>query len=103
MAERQDFIIYKGETFLFELPALGDDLTGYSARIQFRPNVKRLEDVVLHEVTTISLGADGVISGRVEASESSLFDFEMAVYDVALTDLAGDISYPFRGLVVIRG
>jgi hypothetical protein len=101
--QRQDLRIYKGETFAFDFPALNKDLTGYSSKIQFKPNVKRIEDVVLHEVTSISLGSDGVIGMRVEAAESSLFDFELGVYDIALTDLVGDISFPFSGLVVITG
>ena len=103
MATRHDLFIYRGETFEESFPPLGFDLTGYLAKIQFRANVKRIADVVLHDVTSISLGDDGTISIRVEAAESSGFDFEKAAYDVALTAPSGDISFPFSGLVVMRG
>lgn len=97
-AQKLNIQIDKGSTFHSALiwkigdPALPKPLTGYTARMQLRSSIE--SETILHSMTTenggISITAlEGKIELTISAPDSTLFDFEEAVYDLELIDTGG--------------
>lgn len=103
MATRENICIHQGETFIFSFDSLGQDLTGFFAKIQFRENVKSQADSILSEITNITLDVDGIISIRIESPETYNFLWSSGVYDVLLVSNSGGVSKPYYGSVSISG
>jgi len=90
--------IDKGSTFRTTLiwmigePAVIKDLTGYTARMQMRPDVD--SEIILHEMTTedggIEIdGVNGKINLFIGDDTSTAFDWNEAVYGLELIDSGG--------------
>lgn len=98
-AQQLNIEIDKGSTFRASLvwkvgePAVPKDLTGYTGRMQIRPDVD--SPTIYHEMTTanggISIdGPNGKISLFISDTDSTGFDWDDAVYGLELIDSAGN-------------
>ena len=85
--------IHKNETFVRRFVYKNKqtnqpiNLTGWSARLQFRDTESLASPVLLNVPLTID--AQHVIEAQLSVSALSLVTFEAAVWDIVLTDTAG--------------
>lgn len=104
--------IDKGSSFRSALiwkinePAVPKDLTGYTARMQLRDSVD--SNTILHSMTTENggiaiTGVEGKIALFISDTDSTLFDFDEAVYDLELIDSggSGDVRRLVEGQVTL--
>lgn len=79
------------------------DLTGYTARSQFRPNHGH-DTAVLYELTTSNGrltidGPAGTITVTIPGEDSSAWQWRTAVYDLELVNPSGRPKRLFKGAV----
>ena len=82
------------------------DLTGFTAQMQIRESVTSPEVII--ELSTsngriVLGGTAGTILLQLTGSETEALDFDQAIYDLELTDVAGsgDITRLIQGNVVL--
>ena len=104
-----DLYIEQGATFTQPLvwnDGAGDpvDLTGYTARMQFRSSVN--SSTVLFSATTengrIALGGSlGTVDITIDADDTAAFGFVSAVYDLELESASGFVTRLLEGGVEV--
>lgn len=80
------------------------DMTGYSARLQIRDSVDSSSyhyEAVSGGDITIS-GVAGSIALSIPAADTAAFTFVRAVYDLEVTDAAGNVTTIVEGVVKRR-
>lgn len=108
-AANYDFEIEQGATFQRVISwkdSSGNpiNLTGYSARMQCRKN--RSAPTPIFTATTqngkLSIsGSQGIITLSIPASETDLFDFSSAVYDLEIESSGGIVTRLLEGAVTL--
>lgn len=106
-----DITVYQGADFYCEIQWISGteptDLTGYTAKLQFRETVN--SPLTLLNLTTenggLSILTDpekkGVIAISIDNTETSSFRFKTAVYDLKLTNPDGEVTRLLEGTVVL--
>jgi hypothetical protein len=81
------------------VPPIAVDLTGWSARAQFRAKINATETVfdLSTEDDSIQLGADGSIELIIDEEVSSAATKYSGVYDLELTDPTGSVIRLLQG------
>lgn len=87
--------------FTWKAAGVAMDFTGYTARMQIRPDIDSTE--IIASLTTenggIELGADGVFTLFISAADTALFTFDSAVYDLEFVAPNGDVIRLMQGAV----
>lgn len=106
---KYDLVIDQGATFTEDLtwktgkPALGVDMSGCQARIQFREEIG--STAVLYEMTTqtgeITLGMQGEVHLEIDAVTTAGFTFTDAVYDLEIVFPNGFVKRLTQGKVKV--
>lgn len=104
-----DFYIEQGATFTKTVTWKDSNgspinLTGYTARMQFRPSVN--SSTVLASATTengkiVLGGGDGTIAITFSATDTAAFGFISAVYDLELASSGGFVTRLLEGGVEV--
>lgn len=81
------------------------DLTGYTARMQFRKKAK--DPTILHSLTTENGGIEldivnGTIILLVPKADTEEFAFTSAVYDLEMVDAGGEVYIPVSGGITVE-
>lgn len=108
-AATYDLYIEQGATFVKQITWKDSsgtpvDLSGYTARMQFRSSVN--SDTILFSATTtngkITLGgAAGTIDIEIDATDTTAFAFVSAVYDLELESASGFVTRLLEGGVEV--
>lgn len=75
------------------------DLTGYTGRMQIRPDVT--SSTIIADLTTendgITIEANGVFNVFISATDTANLNFDTAVYDLELIAPSGDVQRMLEG------
>lgn len=110
MTATEDLIINQGADFLISFQYLEDDavtpvdLTGYTARMQIRPNAN--STTVYFDGTTengriVITPAEGVVSVNIPNSETTDMNFMYGAYDLEIVSDGGVVTRLVQGKVVL--
>lgn len=106
-AATYDFDIEQGATFSKTITWKDADgnpinLTGYTARMQFRKN-KAATDILFNATSSngklLLGGSAGTIDINIAAADTAAFDFSRAVYDIELQSSGGTVTRLLEGAV----
>ena len=104
-SEKYNLNIDAGTTFVLTVTVENTDLTGYSARTQFRTNVTSSNFV--YEGTTgngdivITDAVNGVFTLTISATDTAALS-KTYVYDIEIESAGGVVTRVLRGDVVVR-
>jgi hypothetical protein len=102
-AGRYDLFIEQGATFrrllTLKANAVAIDLTGYTVRSQIRPGAG--SDTLLHDMTPdlVVTPLTGQIELVIPATDTALFTWKKAVWDLEIVEPGGDVIRVLKGSV----
>jgi hypothetical protein len=110
-----NFIILQGETTQLSFQLVGDDetpvdLSGYSVRMQIRPDYAdfssevfvSLDSEIDEDGSYIRIESEGILSFQISATQTSSINDDRCKYDIELYDETGYVKRILEGKISIR-